>query len=82
MNLRFQMLDIDTGELLAHTDCNYVCNFNDKKDIGFRKVLAWAQSCVRGVRLKKHKRIALIVGFTDDIKPDFQQLTIDGIEIF
>ena len=76
------MLDIDTGELLAHSDCNYACNFNDKKDVGFRKILAWAQSCVRGIRIKKHKRIALIVGFTDDLRPDFKQMTIDGIEIF
>ena len=54
MNLRFQMIDTDTGEILATSYCNYALNFADKKDTGFRKILAWCQSAVRGIRLYQY----------------------------
>ena len=39
MNLRFQMIDTDTGELLANTYCNYACNFADNKILDLESVL-------------------------------------------
>ena len=76
------MIDIDTGEILATRYSNYACNFADKKDVGFSKILAWAQSCVRGVRTSNHENIELRVGFCKEKAPQFLNLSVDGIEIY
>lgn len=69
MNLRFQMIDTDTGEILATSYNNYILNFHDKKDVGFRRCLEWCMSAVRGVRTTVHKNIELRVYFGDEKKP-------------
>lgn len=82
MNLRFQMIDCDTGELLATRYCNYNMNFGDKNDTGFRKVLAWVESCVRGIRQKKANNIELRIGFCAEKAPEYLNLEIDGIRVY
>lgn len=69
MNLRFQMVDTDTGEILATSYNNYILNFYDKKDVGFRRCLEWCMSAVRGVRTTEHKNIELRVFFGEEKKP-------------
>ena len=82
MNLRFQMIDTDTGEILATSYCNYALNFADKKDTGFRKILAWCQSAVRGIRRNGHDGIELRVFFGKEKAPEFLNLQIDGIDVY
>ena len=76
------MVDTDTGEILATRYNNYACNFGDKKDVGFSKILAWAQSCVRGVRCANHDNIELRIGFSKEKAPEFLNLEVDGISIY
>lgn len=66
MNIRLQMVDTDTGEILAHMYHNYALNFNCKDDAGFRCLLAWCQSCVRGIRINGKKNLDLNIHFADD----------------
>ena len=66
MNLRLQIVDTDTGEILAHVYKNYALNFNCKDDAGFRCILAWCQSCVRGIRLNGKKNLDLNLHFADE----------------
>lgn len=82
MNLRFQMIDTDTGEMLANSYCQYALNFQDKKDVGFKKCLAWVQSCVRGIRCHNHDNIELRIGFAKEKAPEFLNLQIDGIDVY
>ena len=60
------MVDTDTGEILAHRYANYVLNFNSPDDAGFKTLLSWCQSCVRGIRIKGHKNLDLNIHFADD----------------
>ena len=69
MNLRFQMVDTDTGEILGTSFKNYVLNFADKNDVGFRRCLEWCMSCVRGVRTTEHKNIELKIYFGEERSP-------------
>ena len=71
MNLRFQMVDTDTGEILAHRYENLACNIGAPNDVGFKKIVDWAASCIRGVRTTEHKNIELRVGFCKEIAPSF-----------
>ena len=57
MNLRFQMVDTETGEIIATSYQHYALNFNTKKDAGFMFIMRWVQSAVRGVRTTEHKAI-------------------------
>lgn len=82
MNLRFQMIDTDTGEILANSFCNYACNFNDNKDTGFRKCIAWCQSAVRGIRCAGHNNLELRIYFGKETAPKFANLKIDGIDVY
>lgn len=66
MNLRLQMVDTDTGELLAHKYCNYALNFSTKNDAGFILIMNWVQSCVRGVRTTDHQNIQLQIQFCEE----------------
>lgn len=63
------MIDTDTGEILATSYKNYILNFHDKKDVGFRKCLEWCMSAVRGVRTTSHKHIELRVFFGEEKAP-------------
>ena len=76
------MVDIDTGEIIATRYNNYSCNFCDSKDVGFSKILAWAQSCVRGIRQGKADNIELRIGFCKEKAPEYLNLEIDGIKLF
>ena len=78
MNLKLQMIDIDTGEILAHKYHNLVCSFATRGDAGFTKILEWAQSCVKGVRTSEHKHIELRVGFSEEIEPAY--IPFDDLE--
>lgn len=71
MNLKFQMIDTDTGEILAHKYHNFVCSFCTKNDAGFTRIMEWAQSCVKGVRCSEHKSIELRIGFCEDRDPEY-----------
>lgn len=66
MNLRLQMIDCDTGEVLAHRYENLACNLYDKKDVAFNRINSWLQSCVRGVRQKKCNCIEFRCSFLED----------------
>lgn len=78
MNLKFTMIDVETGEILAHKYHNLTCNFQTKNDAGFTKIMEWAQSCVKGVRTSEHKKIELRIGFQDEIEP--QWIPFDDVE--
>ena len=69
MNLRFQMVDTDTGEILGTSYKNYALNFADKNDVGFRRCLEWCMSCVRGIRSTDHKNIELKIFFGEEKVP-------------
>lgn len=61
------MIDVDTGELLAHRYCQYELNLCSKDDAGFKTLLAWCRSCVRGIRVKGHSNLALNILFCKDV---------------
>lgn len=82
MNLRFQMIDVDTGEILANSYCNYALNFDDKKDVGFRKCIAWCESAVRGIRCAGHDNLELRIYFGKEKAPQFLNLQVDGIDVY
>lgn len=69
MNLRFQMIDTDTGEILGTSYKNYALNFADKKDTGFLRCLEWCMSAVRGIRSTQHKNIEVRIFFGEEVKP-------------
>lgn len=71
MNLRFEMIDIDTGEILAHRYENLACNIGLKNDVGFSKINSWAASCIRGVRSSEHENIELRISFCKEKAPSF-----------
>lgn len=66
MNIRLQMIDTDTGEILATKYANYALNFGLKNDAGFILIMNWVHSCVRGIRTTEHKNIELRVGFCNE----------------
>lgn len=65
MNLKIEMYDMETNELLAHRYCEYQCNFMDKNDSGFKTLLAWCRSAVRGVRVKHLPAVELKIQFLE-----------------
>ena len=69
MNLRFQMIDTDTGEILGTSYKNYALNFADKKDTGFIRCLEWCMSAVRGIRSTEHKNIEVRIFFGTEKQP-------------
>ena len=66
MNVRVQMVDTDTGEILGTKYSNYALNFNTKNDAGFIMIMKWVQSCVRGIRVAHHNSIELRVHFCEE----------------
>lgn len=71
MNIKLSMVDVETGEILAHKYHNLACNLQTRNDAGFTKIMEWAQSCVKGVRTSDHKCIELRVAFSDEIEPQW-----------
>lgn len=71
MNVRVQMIDTETGEILGTKYSNYALNFNTKNDAGFVHIMNWIQSSVRGVRVAKHKGIELRVNFCEELQPEY-----------
>lgn len=67
MNLDFQIIDVQTGEILARSKRTYACNFATSNDVGFRTMMQWCQSCVRGVRKTEHKELELRIYFGEDM---------------
>lgn len=67
MNLKLEMIDLETNEKLAHRYCQYECNFNNKDDRGFQTFVSWCRSCVRGIRLKNMVAIELRIQFISDV---------------
>lgn len=68
MNIRFQMIDTDTGEIIITRYKDFVMSFATKNDAGFRTCVEWCMSAVRGVRDIKsgHKNIELRIGFQSE----------------
>lgn len=66
MNVRVQMIDTDTGEILGTKYACYALNFETKFDKGFEFLMRWLQSSVRGVRVARHKGIELRVHFSEE----------------
>lgn len=63
MNLHLEMYDLETSEKLAQSNVTYALNFSDSKDRGFKYLLSWLYSCVRGIRVKKLTAIELRIQF-------------------
>lgn len=66
MNLRFQMVDTDTGEIICTSYKDFAMNFSTKNDAGFRTCIEWCMSAVRGVRTTGHKSIELRIHFVEE----------------
>ena len=67
MNLEFQMIDVQTGEIIARSKKTFACNFAVSNDAGFRTMMQWCQSAVRGVRKTEHKELELRIYFGEDL---------------
>lgn len=67
MNLEFTMVDVKTGEIFARSKKTFACNFAVSNDAGFRTMMQWCQSAVRGVRKSDHKEIELRIYFGEDM---------------
>ena len=65
MHLRLQMIDTDTGEIICTRYKEYACSFGVKNDAGFRVLMEWCMSAVRGVRTTDHKSIELRFHFAE-----------------
>lgn len=59
------MIDTDTGEVLCTCYKDYAMNFATKNDAGFRTLVEWCRSAVRGVRTTEHKNIELRFHFSE-----------------
>lgn len=57
MNIRLQMVDTETGEIIGSSFKQYALNFATKNDAGFTFIMRWIQSAVRGIRSTDHKHI-------------------------
>lgn len=66
MNLSLEMIDSSTGEILACSKRSYALSFATKNDAGFRYLMEWCMSSVRGIRLAKHDSIQLRITFEED----------------
>lgn len=66
MYLRLEMIDVNTGEVLAHSYDNLACNIENKNDVGISKIDAWVASCIRGVRSTEHTSIQLRIAFSKE----------------
>ena len=62
MNLKIQMVDTDTGELLYNQEKILACQFT-KNDTAFRLMHNVLESCVRGIRNRKCDSIELKIRF-------------------
>ena len=78
MNIHLEMFDLETSEKLAQGNGTYVLNFKDAKDAGFRFILMWVYSCVRGIRIKKLNAIELRIQFL--APPQSQNDMFDGFD--
>ena len=66
MHLRLQMIDTGTGEIICTRYKEYACSFGTKNDAGFRVLMEWCMSAVRGVRTTDHKSIELRFHFCEE----------------
>lgn len=66
MNMRFQMVDTSTGEIICTSYKDFACNFATKNDAGFRTCMEWCMSAVRGVRTTDHRNIELRIHFAEE----------------
>lgn len=66
MNLTLTMIDSSTGEILARSNKNYALSFATKNDAGFRYLMEWVMSSVRGIRCAHHDSIELRINFVED----------------
>lgn len=64
MNLKIQMVDTDTGELLYNVNKQLACNFS-KNDVAFNLMHKVLESCVRGIRYRKSNSIELKIRFCE-----------------
>jgi len=64
MNLRIQMVDTDTGEILYNQEKILACQFV-KNDTAFNLMHKVLESCVRGVRGDKARSIELKIRFCE-----------------
>lgn len=69
MDIQIDMIDKQTGEIIAKKVGNYVLNFAVKNDSGFAFLHRWCESAVRGVRLTEHKEIMLQISFSEYPRP-------------
>lgn len=65
MDLQIEMIDKQTGEVLAKKCRDYALNFAVKNDSGFAYLHRWLESCVRGVRCSEHRQIQLRIDFSE-----------------
>ena len=78
MNIHLEMFDLETSEKLAQGNGTYVLNFKDAKDAGFRFILMWVYSCVRGIRIKNLNAIELRIQFL--APPEAQHDMFEGFD--
>ena len=62
------MIDTDTGEIIITRYKDYALSFGVKNDAGFRTLMEWCMSAVRGVRdpKYKHNNLELRIGFCSE----------------
>lgn len=70
MNIRLQMIDVQTGEILATSYKSLALNFGMKNDTGFNLLQKWCESAVRGVRTTKHEEIEVRFYFGKEKQPE------------
>ena len=74
MNINIEMLDPQSGNIIAKRSANYALNFGTRNDSGYECIMNWVKSCVRGVRLDKYKEIELRVRFDEK----YEQMPLFG----
>lgn len=84
MNLRFQIIDTTSGEILSECVDRLVCNLGDTKDVGFKRIHLWAESCVRGIKQKRADSLELRVSFSLEKYMDSEPIPFksDGIDVY
>ena len=83
MNLKIQMVDTDTGEILYNQEKILACQFH-KNDTAFNLMHKVLESCVRGVRCdpKEPRSIELRIRFCEPRIGNSPQLPfVDGMVI-
>lgn len=79
MNLKFQIIDSSTGEILGESYDNLACNIGDVKDAAFNRIQKWSESCVRGIQQKRAESLELRISFK---KEKYNPFVVDGVEIY